>query len=193
MGEPAPLVLASASPRRRELLALLGVEFEAIATGVPELGEGCSPEEIVMANARAKASAGRDVAGPERSVLGVDTEVVLDGVVFGKPASEADAAEYLGRLSGRTHGVISAVVILVPGEAAERTALERTEVTFRDLTESDIELYLASGEWRDRAGGYAIQGLGSMLVKKVDGELANVIGMPLGAFAQLAPEFLPKP
>ena len=85
------------------------------------------------------------------------------------------------------------MVIVGPGDAPERTVVERTGVRFRELDDGTIDLYLASGEWRDRAGGYAVQGLGSMLVEAIDGDLANVIGMPIAAFSQLAPEFLPKP
>jgi septum formation protein len=186
------LVLASASPRRRELLAALGVDFEVAATGVDELTEG-KPEEVVLANARAKAVAGRELAGANRVVMGVDTDVVVDGRVLGKPASVAEAEMALRALSGRAHEVLSAVVLLGPEPDQERSALERTTVRFRPLADDFIHLYLASEEWRDRAGGYAVQGLGSALVEKIEGDLANVIGMPIMAFAQLAPEFLPKP
>jgi len=122
----------------------------------------------------------------------VDTDVVLDGRVLGKPSGSGAAAAALRSLSGREHEVISAIVLLGPGGENERSALERTAVRFRPLDERAISLYVASGEWRDRAGGYAIQGLGSMLVEGIEGDLANVIGMPVKAFAQLAPEFLPK-
>jgi septum formation protein len=187
----SPLILASGSPRRRELLAALGVEFEVVATGVEEITDG-EPEAVVLANARAKARAGRELAGADRAVLGADTDVVIDGFVLGKPDTNEEAEAALRALSGRTHEVLSALVLLGPGDSSERHALERTRVTFRTLTEDLIRLYLASEEWRDRAGGYAVQGLGSALVEKIEGELANVIGMPIMAFAQLAPEFLPK-
>jgi septum formation protein len=185
-------VLASGSPRRRELLTALGVEFEVVATGVDELTAG-NPDEVVLANARAKALAGRKLVGDERVILGVDTDVVVDGAVLGKPETAEQAEGALRALSGREHAVLSAIVILGPEADRERSAVERTSVRFRSLSDRQIGLYLASGEWRDRAGGYAVQGLGSMLVEKIDGDLANVIGMPIQAFAQLAPEFLPKP
>ncbi len=188
---PHPLVLASASPRRREILEVLGVEFEVVATGVEELTEG-EPEKVVLANARAKALAGRELAGSARVVLGADTDVVLDGAVLGKPESRAEAEAALRALSGREHEVLSAIVIAGPDEGQERSSIESTRVRFRPLSEQALGLYLASGEWRDRAGGYAVQGLGSMLVEGIEGDLANVIGMPIRAFAQLAPEFLPK-
>ena len=178
-GLDAPLILASASPRRRELLTLLGIPFEAVSTDVEELTEG-DPAELVVANAVAKARAGRELtaAGPgERIVVGVDTEVELDGAVLGKPADGAGAERRLRGLSGRTHEVLSGVAVI--GPSGERTGLERTLVSFRDLAEHEIAAYVGSGEWRDRAGGYAVQGLGSALVARVDGDLSNVIGLPI--------------
>ncbi len=176
------LVLASASPRRRELLALLGVRFEAVATGVEELttGEGA---ELVVANALAKARAGRELAGATGVVLGVDTEVVLGGAVLGKPTGAAGAERRLRELAGRAHEVLSGVAVI--GAGGERTGLERTLVSFRDLAEHEIAAYVASGEWRDRAGGYAIQGLGSSLVARVDGDLSNVVGLPIPLLSRM--------
>ncbi len=110
-------------------------------------------------------------------MIGVDTEVALGGAVLGKPADAAGAERRLRELSGRTHEVLSGVAALGPG--GERTGLERTLVTFRDLTTAEIAAYVAAGEWRDRAGGYAVQGLGSALVARVDGDLSNVIGLPI--------------
>jgi nucleoside triphosphate pyrophosphatase len=185
-------VLASASPRRRELLTALGVEFEVVATGVAEITRG-EPQDVVLANARAKALVGQELAGSDRAVLGVDTDVVIDGEVLGKPGTAQEAETALRTLSARKHEVISALVVLGPASSPERHALEHTTVRFRALSEQMIRLYLASEEWRDRAGGYAVQGLGAMFVEKIEGDLANVIGMPIQAFAQLAPEFLPKP
>jgi septum formation protein len=124
--------------------------------------------------------------------MGVDTDVVVGGRVLGKPQDLAQAEAALEALSGREHEVLSALVLLGPEQDEERSAIERTTVRFRPLTDDLIRLYLASEEWRDRAGGYAVQGLGSTLVEKIEGDLANVIGMPITAFTQLAPEFLPK-
>jgi len=132
---------------------------------------------VVVDNALAKArSVARD-AGERALVLGVDTEVVLDGRTMGKPADAGQARSHLQRLSGAEHEVLSGVA-LVAG-AAERTGLERTRVLFADLTPELMERYLVSGEWKDRAGGYAVQGFGSALVRRVDGDLSNVIGLPI--------------
>ena len=174
-----PLVLASASPRRRELLGLLGVPFEAISTDVEELTEG-EPADLVVANALLKARAGREMTGPDRIVVGVDTDVALGGRILGKPEDEDGAEGRLRELSGRTHEVLSGVAVLgAAPRSEERTALARTLVTFRDLADHEVAAYVASEEWRDRAGGYAVQGLGSSLVSRIDGDLSNVIGLPI--------------
>ena len=182
------LVLASASPRRREILAALGIEFEVIVSDVEELSEG-DPAEVVVENALRKARAGRDLAGAgaEDLVLGVDTDVVLDGRVLGKPGDEAQARARLEALSGRTHEVLSGIALL--GED-ERTALATSSVTFHALSAPDIDRYIASGEWRDRAGGYAIQGLGSTLVERLHGDFSNVVGLPLKTLLQVEPSLL---
>jgi septum formation protein len=184
------LVLASASPRRREILAALGITFEAVATGVDEIAEG-PPEDAVVENALRKARAGAADA-PGALVLGVDTEVVLDGRVLGKPEDAGQARERLEALSGRTHEVLSGLALVEPG-GAERTALERSLVTFRELDPATLELYLDSEEWRDRAGGYAIQGLGSILIASLQGDFSNVVGLPVGALLGMAPELSPNP
>jgi septum formation protein len=120
-------------------------------------------------------------------VLGVDTDVVLDGRILGKPATEHDARERLEALSGRTHAVLSGVALV--GDS-ERTALAASEVTFRDLADADVGRYVDSGEWRDRAGGYAIQGLGSTLVERLHGDFSNVVGLPLRTLLELEPGLL---
>jgi septum formation protein len=183
------LVLASASPRRREILAGLGVSFEAVATDVEELSEGV-PAEIVVENALRKARAGavKAGAGEDAIVLGVDTDVVVDGRVLGKPADEDGARERLTILSGRTHEVLSGVALV--DSSGERTALARSQVTFRALEPIDVDRYVASGEWRDRAGGYAIQGLGSTLVETLHGDFSNVVGLPLRTLLDLEPRLL---
>jgi septum formation protein len=207
---PPKLILASASPRRREMLAGLGVEYEAVATAVEELTAGAAPEELVVENARRKAVVGlRLAADPPGSVaLGVDTEVVLDGRLLGKAVREEEARERLAALSGRTHEVLSGVC-LVSGdrvwgstgsagtsphstpEEAERVGVARSLVTFIDLKDRTLERYIASGEWRDRAGAYAIQGLGSTLVARLEGDFSNVVGLPLQLLLELAPELFP--
>jgi septum formation protein len=182
-----PVVLASRSPQRRAILTALGIEFEAVAPEVEELREG-APREVVLENARRKARAGLATAPPGAIVIGCDTEVVLDGAVQGKPADEAAARAQLQALSGREHEVISGLCLLGPGDAAERSGVAVSRVRFRDLDGEAIERYLATGEWRERAGGYAIQGLGSALIDRVEGDVANVIGLPTGLLWQLAPE-----
>jgi nucleoside triphosphate pyrophosphatase len=178
-----PLVLASRSPQRRAILEQLGVEFSVVAPKAEELAEG-EPRALVLENALRKA---RSVDGDV--VLGVDTEVVLDGRSFGKPGSEGEAAVLLRRLSGRTHEVISGIAVR-RSNGEERTAMEVTRVTFRLLEQPDLDWYLATGEWRDRAGGYAIQGKGAALVEGVDGDYFNVVGLPVPALVELAPDLL---
>jgi septum formation protein len=154
---------------------------------VEELTEG-EPEAAVVENARRKALAGIKVAASEGGlVLGVDTEVVLDGRLLGKAADAAEARQRLQALSGRTHEVLSGVVVMV-ADADERSGLARSQVTFRELSTGHLEAYLASGEWRDRAGAYAVQGLGSSLVEEVRGDLSNVIGLPVNLLFELLPD-----
>jgi septum formation protein len=119
-------------------------------------------------------------------VIACDTDVVLDGRALGKPADSAEAREYLDRMSGRAHEVLSGLVVLVDGE--ERSGLDRTTVVFKGLGEEEKERYVAFGEWRERSGGYAIQTLGSTLVERVEGSVSNVVGLPVGLLLELAPE-----
>jgi len=126
--------------------------------------------------------------GERAGVLGCDTMVALDGVLYGKPPDVRAARATLRALSGRTHEVLSGLVLLLAGE--ERTALARTQVTFRRLQEGQIDWYLATGEWRGRAGGYAIQGAGAALVRTVSGDYENVVGLPLASLLDLYPELL---
>ena len=128
--------------------------------------------------------------GPARWVLACDTDVVLDGKALGKPADELEAREYLDRMSGRTHVVMSGLVVLIGDE--ERSGLEQTTVVFKQLDEAEIERYVRFGEWRGRSGGYAIQTLGSTLVERIEGSVSNVVGLPVGLFADLAPELLER-
>ncbi|TMK73829.1 MAG: septum formation protein Maf [Actinobacteria bacterium] len=187
------LVLASASPRRREILTALGIPFEVVVPDVEELRDG-RPEDVVVENARRKAAAGLEAEGEGALTLGVDTEVILDGRLLGKAAGPAEARERLEALAGRTHTVLSGVVLYDasrPGsERVERSGVARSEVTFRELDEATLETYVASGEWRDRAGAYAIQGLGSILVERVEGDFSNVVGLPVRLLLELAPELL---
>jgi len=155
---------------------------------VEELTEG-EPDATVVENARRKARAGMEMAAREDGlVLGVDTEVVLDGRLLGKAEDEAQARKRLEALSGRTHEVLSGVVVIA--DVAERWGVARSRVTFRDLAPDLLAAYLASGEWRDRAGAYAVQGLGSTLVERVEGDLSNVIGLPVALLLDLVPGLL---
>jgi septum formation protein len=174
------LVLASGSPQRRAILDQLGIAFEAAAPGVDELAGG-DPRELVTENALRKA---RAVEG--RRVLGVDTAVALEGRVFGKPADEDEARGFLAALSGRTHEVWSGIA-LVEG-AAEETGTAVTYVTFRALSASDTDRYLVTGEWRGRAGGYAIQARGAALVERIEGDYLNVVGLPVAELVRMAPD-----
>lgn len=185
------LILASASPRRREILERLGIEFEVLVPEVAELEVG-DPATVVLENAKRKARAGLALSTDARAlVLGVDTDVALDGRLLGKPVDAQGARARLEALSGRTHEVLSGVVLVEGGETPhERTALARTEVRFRQLGEATIDRYLSSGEWRDRAGGYAIQGLGSILVDSIRGDFSNIVGLPIVALVELAPELI---
>ncbi len=183
-----PLVLASASPQRREILGRLGVAFEVRPSHVAEIEQG-DPEEVAAENALRKACAAQRPATPE-AVLGVDTLVTLGGEIYGKPADARQARATLQALSGATHRVLSGVALLLPG-GAQRTAVASTKVTFRTLSEELLEWYVAVGEWRDRSGGYAVQGRGSVLARSIDGDIQNVVGLPLGTLLDLYPELLP--
>jgi septum formation protein len=178
------VTLASGSPQRRELLQKLGVEFDVVVPGVEELTGG-DPEFEVVENARRKANA-TAVTGPARLVIACDTDVVLDGKALGKPSDEAEAREYLDRMSGRAHTVMSGLVVLVDDE--ERSGLEQTTVVFKKLDEAVRERYVRFGEWQGRSGGYAIQTLGSTLVERIEGSVSNVVGLPVGLLLELAPE-----
>jgi septum formation protein len=190
---------------------------------IPDVAERTDgePETAVLENAREKARAGLASAGGQGGlVVGVDTEVVLDGRLLGKAGDEREARERLRALSDRTHDVLSGVVVLAAGPSIshpapseweghglgregapsvpeprpdERSAIERSQVTFRSLSDRHIDAYLASGEWRGRAGAYAIQGLGSSLVERTEGDLSNVIGLPVNLLMGLLSELLDDP
>ena len=169
-----PLVLGSTSPQRRAILEQLRIPFEVVAPAyVEDDPPGVAAPELVRTHAEGKA---RSVHADDRVTLGVDTAVVLDGRVYGKPSDRADAERMLDELSGRTHTVVSGLCLLGPGFAT--VGDEATDVTFRSLTPRLRALYLASGEWEGRAGAYAIQGLGGRLVKRIEGDYLNVVGLP---------------
>jgi septum formation protein len=184
-----PILLASTSPQRRAILEQLGVSFEVVAPRYREEDEaGATPVELVRVHARGKASSVADGAG-ERPVLGVDTAVVLDGRVYGKPAGEGEAAEMLAALGGRTHEVVSGLCLVSPGwEVVEHDV---TRVSFRELTPRDVAVYVAAGEWDGRAGAYAIQSRGAALVERIEGDYLNVVGLPAALLVRLLATHLP--
>ena len=176
------LILASGSPRRRELLQRAGFEFRVLTSDADErYSAQLQPLEVAPFLARQKA---RAVAATltaeqlEHSVLvGADTIVALDGVIYGKPADDADARRMLGELSGRTHQVITGVCIIAGGQ--EQCLAELTDVSFRSLDEDEIAAYVASGEPLDKAGAYGIQGHGALLIKGIEGDYYSVMGLPV--------------
>ena len=181
-----PLLLASTSPQRRAILTQLGIPFDVVAPRyVEEDRPGASPVELVRTHARGKARSVAEDAG-ERPVLGVDTAVVLGGVVYGKPTDAGDAERMLEALSGRTHVVASGLCLVTPGW--EEVVHAETRVTFRPLTPRDLGRYVASGEWEGRAGGYAIQGRGAALVESIEGDYLNVVGLPGALLVRLLAE-----
>ena len=180
------LVLASRSPQRRAILEQLGIEFSVSVPEVEELEAG-PPIEVAVENAYRKASAG-GAGSPDALVLGVDTVVAVGPRMYGKPADAAAARATLEALSGRRHAVISGVCVIESGR--HRTAAATTQVEFRGLNEPLIEWYVRSGEWRERAGGYAIQGRGAALVERIEGDYSNVVGLPVATLLQIAPGLL---
>ena len=183
-----PLLLASRSPQRRAILEQLAIPFEAVVPQYDEELTRADPVAEVERHAQGKARSVAGIAG-DRPVLGVDTEVVLDGRVYGKPGDEAEAEAMLEELSGRTHEVVSGLCVLTP--AWEELGHAVTRVSFRALTPRELGLYVVSEEWRERAGGYAIQGLGAALVERIDGDYLNVVGLPTALLVRLLAERFP--
>jgi septum formation protein len=183
------LVLASGSPQRRAILGDLGLDFDVRPSDVAEEDEG-PPRVVASENAlrKALAVAGAAPDDADEIVLGCDTLVATGLEIWGKPPNEDAARETLRRLSGCTHEVISGLVLVQRGDV--RAATEITHVTFRTLDEETIEWYLACGEWEGRAGGYAIQGRGAALIKRIEGDYLNVVGLPVGALIDLSPGFM---
>jgi septum formation protein len=175
-----PLILASTSPQRRAILEQLRIPFEVVAPDYEE-EPGVDPVEHARAKARSVAAGAGD-----RPVLGVDTEVLCNGRLFGKPRDEADAAEMMNALSGRTHEVVSGLSLVTT--AWEEIGCEVTRVTFRALTPRDVATYVAAGEWEGRAGAYAVQGFGASLVERIEGDYLNVVGLPASLLVRLLAE-----
>jgi septum formation protein len=176
------LILASASPRRAELMKAAGFEFEIRVTNIDEATRaGESPRAYVLRVAGEKAIKAQGF-GPE-VILGADTTVVIDGEMLGKPVDDQDARRMLNRLSGRAHEVLTGLSIRSGTE--ERTAVESTAVWFKPLTDQEITWYVGSGEGRDKAGAYAIQGLASRFIPRIDGSYSNVVGLPVATVHRL--------
>jgi nucleoside triphosphate pyrophosphatase len=183
------IILASGSPQRRALLAALGLDFEVRVPAVHEETDG-EPRDLVVRNALRKAESVA-TEGDGVLVIAGDTEVVIDGEVLGQPESEDEARAHLERLSGSEHHVLGGLALLGPdGDAEPRTGVDVSTVAFRELDPALLDAYITSGEWRGRAGSYAIQGLGSALVDIVRGDVSNVIGLPVGLLLRIAPELL---
>jgi septum formation protein len=181
MAARVPVVLASQSPRRRQLLALIGIEHEVRPANIDESYlPGEAPRAHAVRLARGKAAA---IAAPRSVTIGSDTIVVVDGDVLGKPRDEEEAARMLRRLSGRSHAVITAVAV----RWQRRTVSDAEEVvvTFRALSDSDIDAYIATREPMDKAGAYGIQGYGATIVERVDGDYFAVMGLPLNRLVRL--------
>lgn len=181
-----PLLLASTSPQRKAILQQLHIPFDVVAPRYdeewPQIADAV---DLVREHARGKAQSVVDIAD-DRPVLGVDTAVVLEGVIFGKPTDAADAEQMLDELSGKTHVVVSGLCLVTPGW--EDVEHEATRVMFRELTPRELGTYVAAGEWEGRAGGYAIQGRGASLVRCIEGDYLNVVGLPAALLIRLLSE-----
>ncbi len=179
------LVLASRSPQRKALLRQLGIPFRTVVSDHDEDVRDGDPARTVQQNARGKAEEvlARTPLQPGELVLGVDTVVVSGGEILGKARDAAEAARYLRRLAAHRHEVFSGLYLTTRKLALTTHVV--TGVTFRSLTDAELDAYVASGEWRERAGAYAIQGVGSGLVKHVDGDYSNVVGLPIAELVRL--------
>ena len=183
------IILASASPRRKALLEMLGVEKLTVipAKGEETIDLSLTPEELVKALSRQKAAeVAAERASENAVVIGADTVVVLDGAVLGKPKDEAGAKRMLSALSGRGHAVWTGITAIRGDQSLSRA--ERTEVFFRPLTEREIDAYIATGEPLDKAGAYGAQDMASLFVERIDGDFFNVVGLPLCALGKLLKE-----
>jgi septum formation protein len=182
------LVLASGSPQRRAILATLGLDFDIRVTDVAEEDAG-APAAVAAENARRKALAAVR-ADADELVLGCDTLVAGEDRIWGKPADAEAARDTLRRLAGRTHEVVSGLVLVHRG--AVRSVVATTRVTFRTLDDAAVHASVGWGEWRGRAGGYAIQGRGAALVSLIEGDYLNVVGLPVAALLDLEPDLLTR-
>ena len=172
------VILASASPRRLALLQQIGIEAKVCPADFDEVsGSAVQAEDVVLANAIGKCKAVVKIKGDSLPVIAADTVVVAEGVILGKPQNEEDAVEMLKQLSGKTHKVMTGIAVSCSGEMLAEVC--ETEVVFRELTDEEIKKYVATGEPLDKAGAYGIQGMGAVLVEKINGCYNNVVGLPL--------------
>ena len=185
MTENETIVLASASPRRQELLRQIGCGFRVVVSDAEELsGDGISPERLAVENARRKAEDVAAKEGPDVPVLGADTVVAVDETILGKPKDETDAVRMLRLLSGRQHFVYTGIALVYRGDIYEDVV--RTAVWVDELSAKEIDAYIATGEPRDKAGAYAVQGIAAKYIPRIDGSFSNVVGLPLHAVKELA-------
>ena len=184
MTENGNLILASASPRRQELLRQISCEFRVFVSDAEELsGDGISPERLAVENARRKAEDVAAKVGSNAPVLGADTVVVVDAKILGKPKDEKDAARMLRLLSGRRHFVYTGVAIVYGGDTY--TDVVQTAVWMAEMSEAEISSYISTGEPMDKAGAYAVQGIAAKFIPKIEGSFSNVVGLPLHAVKNL--------
>jgi septum formation protein len=184
------IVLASASPRRKELLSQLCLSFDVIPAESDEtFYPSLSIEENIVRLALGKAKALEDSAQPDKIIIGADTVVCLDGKVLGKPASEDEAFSMLKALSGRTHHVYTGFALIRKRDGKQITGYEKTEVSFYHISDDDINAYIKTTEPHDKAGAYGIQGMGAVFVKGISGDYSNVVGLPLSRIAKALGEF----
>lgn len=182
------IYLASASPRRRELLAQVGLAFEVIPSNIVELSRAGEPpadyvRRVALDKARFVAGLVRERSLPTHPVLGADTEVVLDGAILGKPLDRTDGVAMLRGLAGRSHTVLTGIALV--HQDGEYSALSESQVTFARLTDEEIERYWKTGEPADKAGGYAIQGRGAAFITRIEGSYSGVVGLPLYELGEL--------
>jgi septum formation protein len=178
-------ILASASPRRREILRGLGLRFRVEPSNLkePERNAAESPQDYVVRLATLKA---REVGGRHKSgtIIAADTVVVVDGLILGKPAAKKEARSMLLRLSGRWHSVLTAIAVFECASGRTRAEYSRSRVHFRPLEKTDVDWYLSTGEFADKAGAYAVQGYASLFIDRIDGCYFNVVGFPVATFEQ---------
>lgn len=189
------LILASASPRRAALLKAAGFEFDVVPANTdervrPKEAASSYVQRLAMEKSAEVMSSADPVDDPHRIVLGADTAVVLDGAILGKPLDDKEARDMLRRLSGRTHEVLTGLSVRANGE--ETHSVETTRVTFTSLTDAEIAWYVSTGEGRDKAGAYAVQGLASRYVERIDGSYTNVVGLPIASVYAILGRYLPR-